>query len=114
MSRSLKVAWGSLSVSSLALAMKAGAYWLTGSVTLYSGALTATINVAAAVGALVAVWVSEHAPYADHSYRHNKAQSLSAGVEGVLVLVAAVAIGREAWDGLGLSTAVEFSSHRAE
>ena len=49
-SRSLKIAWGSLGVSIVVLAMKAGAYWVTGSVALYSDALGTVINVVAAVG----------------------------------------------------------------
>lgn len=39
--------------------MKAAAYWLTGSVALYSDALETVINVVAAVGALIALWFSE-------------------------------------------------------
>jgi divalent metal cation (Fe/Co/Zn/Cd) transporter len=39
MSRSLKVAWGSLGISIVVLATKTAAYWLTGSIALYSDAL---------------------------------------------------------------------------
>ncbi len=99
MSRSLKVAWGSLAVSIVVLAMKAGAYWVTGSVALYSDALETVINVVAALGALVALWFSEQPADANHPYGHNKAEYLSAVVEGALVLVTALVIGREAWLG---------------
>lgn len=47
MTRVLKVACGSLAVSVVVLAMKAAAYWATGSVALYSDALESTINVVA-------------------------------------------------------------------
>jgi len=104
MSRNLKVAWGSLGVSIVVLAMKAGAYWLTGSVALYSDALETVINVVAAVGALVAIWFTEQPADANHPYGHNKAEYLSAVVEGALVLVTALAIGREAWLGWAGST----------
>src|SRR5260370_19329977 len=99
MSRSLKVGWGSLAVSVVVLGLKASAYWVTGSVALYSDALETVINVVAAVGALVALWLSEQPADANHPYGHNKAEYLSAVVEGALVLATAVAIGREAWLG---------------
>ena len=99
MSCSLKVAWGSLGISIVVLGMKAAAYWLTGSVALYSDALETVINVVAAMGALVALWFSEQPADANHPYGHNKAEYLSAVVEGALVLVTALAIGREAWLG---------------
>jgi divalent metal cation (Fe/Co/Zn/Cd) transporter len=57
MSRTLTVAWGSLAVSAVVLGLKFAAYWLTGSVALYSDALETVINVVAAAGALVAVWL---------------------------------------------------------
>jgi cation diffusion facilitator family transporter len=100
MSQTLKLAWGTLAVSFVVLAMKAGAYWLTGSVALYSDALETVINVVAAVGALIALWFSAQPADANHPYGHQKAEYLSAVVEGALVLATALAIGREAWVGL--------------
>lgn len=99
MSRSLKVAWGSLGISIVVLAMKGAAYWVTGSVALYSDALETTINVVSAIGALLALWFSEKPADANHPYGHNKAEYLSAVVEGALVLVTALIIAREAWLG---------------
>jgi cation diffusion facilitator family transporter len=99
MGRTLTIAWGSLAVSIVVLAMKAGAYWLTGSLALYSDALETTINVAAAVGALVALWFSAQPADANHPYGHQKAEYLSAVVEGGLVLATAIAIGHGAWQG---------------
>ena len=98
MSRSLGVAWGSLGISIVVLAMKAAAYWLTGSVALYSDALETVINVVAAITALGAIWFSEKPADANHPYGHQKAEYLSAVIEGALVLVTAFAIGREAWN----------------
>ena len=97
MSRTLKVAWGSLGVSVIVLAMKYTAYPLTGSIALYSDALETVINVVAAGGALIAVWFSERPADANHPYGHHKAEYLSAVVEGALVLATAVLIGRETW-----------------
>jgi cation diffusion facilitator family transporter len=99
MSRSLRVAWGSLGVSIVVLAMKATAYWVTGSVALYSDALETVINVVAALGALGAIWFGEKPADANHPYGHQKVEYLSAVIEGALVLVTAFAIGHEAWLG---------------
>jgi cation diffusion facilitator family transporter len=93
------VAWGSLGISIFVLAMKAAAYWLTGSVALYSDALETVINVVAAVGALGAIWFGEKPADANHPYGHQKVEYLSAVIEGALVLVTAFAISHEAWQG---------------
>jgi divalent metal cation (Fe/Co/Zn/Cd) transporter len=69
MSRSLKVGWGSLGVSIVVLGLKASAYWVTGSVALYSDALETVINVVAAVGALVGS--ASSLPTPTITYGHN-------------------------------------------
>lgn len=99
MGQTMKVAWGSLAISCVVLSMKAAAYWLTGSVALYSDALETVINVVAAIGALVALWFSAQPADANHPYGHDKAEYLSAVVEGALVLATAFVIAREAWVG---------------
>jgi cation diffusion facilitator family transporter len=97
--RTIRIACGSLAVSIVVLAMKVGAYRLTGSVALYSDALETVINVAAALTALFALWYSALPADANHPYGHQKIEYLSAIVEGALVLVTAYAIAREAWFG---------------
>ena len=99
MEPTLRIALGSLVVSVVVLAMKAGAYLLTGSVALYSDALETVINVAAALTALFALWYSTRPADANHPYGHHKVEHLSAVVEGALVLLTAFAIAREAWLG---------------
>ena len=99
MTPTLRLAWGSLGISIVVLAMKAGAWWLTGSVALYSDALETVINVVAAIGALIALWFSAQPADANHPYGHNKAEYLSAVVEGALVLATAFLIANEAWSG---------------
>ena len=49
------LAMWSIPVSMAVLALKLGAWWLTGSVALYSDALESTVNIVAAVVALVAL-----------------------------------------------------------
>lgn len=83
---------GSVVVSVVVLAIKGSAYWVTGSVALLSDALESIINVATAVTALVAVQVSQRPADANHPYGHSKIEYLSAVIEGVLIVGAAVAI----------------------
>lgn len=92
MSRTMKAAWGSLAVAGVALALKLAAWWVTGSVALYSDALETIVNVVAALAALVALRVSNRPADADHPYGHQKAEYFSAVLEGMMVLGAAGAI----------------------
>jgi cation diffusion facilitator family transporter len=97
MSRTTKAAWGSLAVALAALGLKLGAWWVTGSVALYSDALETIINVVAACTALVALRISAVPADADHPYGHQKAEYFSAVFEGVMVLAAAAAILHEVY-----------------
>lgn len=99
MGRTMRIAWGSVGVSLAVLALKAAAYWVTGSVALYSDALETVINVAGAATALFALWYAARPADANHPYGHHKAEYFSAMVEGTLVLTTALLIGREAWQG---------------
>jgi cation diffusion facilitator family transporter len=94
---SLKIAAGSFAVSLAVLAIKYGAYLLTGSVALYSDALESIINVVTAAAAIVAIRSAARPPDAEHPYGHHKAEYLSAVVVGAMILVAAAAILREAY-----------------
>ena len=74
------------------MGLKAVAYLLTGSVGLLSDAIESLVNL---VGALMALWmltVAAREPDEDHAYGHTKAEYFSSGVEGSLILVAAVSI----------------------
>jgi cation diffusion facilitator family transporter len=95
----LKLAAGSLLVGILVLVLKAAAYLLTGSIALYSDALESTVNVATAIAAIAAVWVSSKPADANHPYGHHKAEFLSAVMVGVLIILAALAIFRAAYVG---------------
>lgn len=99
MDRILILALSSIVVGLLVLGLKYLAYHLTGSVALYSDALESIINVATAVAAFFAVRLSSIPPDANHPYGHHKAEYLSAVLEGVLIVVAALAILREAYHG---------------
>jgi len=82
----------SVAVAVATIALKTGAWWLTDSVGLLSDALESLVNLAGAIFALVMVTVAAQPPDADHPYGHHKAEYFSSGFEGVLILVAALAI----------------------
>ena len=92
-----RIAAGSVAVALGVLALKTGAWWLTGSVALLADALESVVNVAAAIGALIAIRFSALPPDANHPYGHSKAEYLSAVVEGALIIVAALLILHQAW-----------------
>lgn len=88
----------SIATSLVTLALKFGAYFLTNSVSLLSDALEALVNLAAGIIALAALTIAA-APADDrHTYGHDKAEYFSSGVEGALILVAALSIIYAAWD----------------
>lgn len=91
-----KLALGSVAVSIVVLGVKFTAYALTGSVALLSDALESIINVATALAAVWALHVAAQPADARHPYGHSKAEYLSAVLEGVLIVGAAIAILREA------------------
>lgn len=74
------------------IALKAGAWAITGSIGLLADAAESVVNlVAASVGLLAVVWASRP-PDAEHAYGHEKANYLAAAFEGALILLAAVTI----------------------
>lgn len=97
MGRGERIALGSIGIGIVVLAMKAAAWWLTGSAALYSDALESTVNVAASVVALVALRVASTPADANHPYGHDKAEFFAAVIEGVLIVIAAVSIFHHAW-----------------
>jgi cation diffusion facilitator family transporter len=99
MSRIQKLAIGSIFVGAVVFALKYAAYYLTGSIALYSDALESIINVVTALAAFMAVRVSATPADANHPYGHHKVEYFSAVLEGVLIIVAAMMILREAYFG---------------
>lgn len=99
MSRTETIAFGSIGIGLVVLALKALAWWLTGSVALLSDAMESIVNVATAVAALVAIRIAAQPADRNHPYGHHKAEFFSAVLEGVMIIVAALLILREAWHG---------------
>lgn len=100
MDRAQKAALASAAVGLLVLALKLGAYWLTGSLALYSDALESIINVVAAIVALIALRVAAMPADDGHPYGHHKAEYFSAVLEGILIVGAALLILKEAYFGI--------------
>ncbi|MGY3602430.1 MULTISPECIES: cation diffusion facilitator family transporter [unclassified Bradyrhizobium] len=99
MNKPLNVAIGSILVSVLVLGLKYLAYWLTGSIALYSDALESIVNIVTAVVALWAVRMSAKPADANHPFGHHKIEYFSAVLVGVMIIIAALLIVREAYDG---------------
>ncbi|MGM4930187.1 cation diffusion facilitator family transporter [Tardiphaga sp. 619_E2_N8_5] len=91
------LAQGSIAVGLLVLGMKYAAYYLTGSVALLSDAIESIVNVVTAIVVLLATTLSAKPADDDHPYGHHKAEYFSAVLEGVLIVLAAILILREAY-----------------
>ncbi len=96
----ISLAAGSLVVGLVVLGLKLLAWWLTGSIALYSDALESIVNVVTALVALAAVWLSQRPADAALPYGYGKAEYFSAVLIGVMIIVAAILIVREAYEAL--------------
>jgi len=74
------------------IALKAGAWYVSGSVSLLSDAIEGLVNLVGAVFALKMVSWAAQPPDEGHPYGHHKAEYFSSGFEGVLIVAAAIAI----------------------
>jgi cation diffusion facilitator family transporter len=91
-SRLTRFVFLSIAAAVATIALKACAWLLTGSVGFLSDAAESIVNLVGALVALIAVRVSVRPPDDDHAYGHEKAEYLSAGAEGALILAAAVGV----------------------
>jgi len=82
----------SLSVGGGMLCIKTVAYLVTGSTAVLSDALESVVHVLATSFALYSVIKTAQPPDRSHPYGHGKVEYFSAGFEGALIVVAAVAI----------------------
>lgn len=87
-----RFAWISIAAAILTIALKSVAYFLTGSVGLLSDALESIVNLVGAIMALAMLTVAARPADDDHTYGHSKAEYFSSGVEGTLILIAAISI----------------------
>jgi cation diffusion facilitator family transporter len=87
-----RFAWLSIAAAIITIALKTAAYLLTGSVGLLSDALESLVNLVGAIMALAMLTIAARPADEDHAYGHSKAEYFSSGVEGTLILIAAVSI----------------------
>lgn len=100
MNRTLWIATGSIAVGLAVLGLKVLAWRMTGSVALLSDALESIVNIVTALAALVAIRIAQRPADSTHPYGHHKAEFLSAVLEGVMIILAALLILQEAWHGI--------------
>jgi cation diffusion facilitator family transporter len=72
--------------------VKMWAWYATGSSAVMSDALESLINVATAIMAIGAIWVSTRPADGTHPYGHGKIEFFSSGAEGALIFLAGFAI----------------------
>src|ERR1700681_4913804 len=82
----------SIAAAVVTILIKFTAYRLTGSVGLLSDAAESLVNLAAALVAFWALSVAARPPDEEHAYGHSKAEYCASGVEGTLIVLAAIAI----------------------
>jgi cation diffusion facilitator family transporter len=88
-----RFAWLSISAAVVTIGLKVVAYRLTGSVGLLSDAIESLVNLVGGIMALAMLTVAARPADEGHPYGHSKAEYFSSGVEGSLILLAAVSIG---------------------
>jgi cation diffusion facilitator family transporter len=94
-----RVAYGSVAVGLIVLALKAYVAYATGSIALFSDALESVVNVVTAIVALIAVRLAARPADAALPYGYYKAEYFSAVVIGIFIAVAAIVIFTEAYRG---------------
>jgi len=87
-----RFAWLSIGAAIATITLKTIAYFLTGSVGLLSDALESVVNLVGAMMALAMLTIAARPADEDHTYGHSKAEYFSSGVEGALILIAAISI----------------------
>lgn len=105
--RVMRLAIGSVFVGLLVMALKVLAWGLTGSLALMSDALESLVNLATAIAVIVALRVARRPADDNHPFGHHKAEFFSAVLEGVLIVLAALFILREAYDGFQAPRAMD-------
>lgn len=87
-----RFAWLSVLAAILTIALKTVAYLLTGSVGLLSDALESLVNLVGALMTLSMLTIAMRPADEDHAYGHTKAEYFASGLEGALILAAAISI----------------------
>lgn len=90
--RLFKLLWLAVAAAIATIGLKTAAWLYTGSVGLLSDAAESVVNLVAAVVAILALrWALKPADE-EHAYGHAKAEYFAAGVEGAMIVIAALVI----------------------
>jgi cation diffusion facilitator family transporter len=87
-----RYAWLSIAAALATITLKTIAYNLSNSVGFFSDAVESLVNLAVAILALVILAIAARPADEEHAYGHSKAEYFSSGVEGALILIAALSI----------------------
>lgn len=87
-----RAAYLSLAVGVSMLIAKMGAYFITGSAAIFSDAAESVIHILATTMALYSIILSAKPADESHMYGHGNIEYFSAGIEGALIVVAAIII----------------------
>jgi cation diffusion facilitator family transporter len=87
-----RMAYLAITAACVTMLLKFGAYWVTGSVGLLSDAVESTANLVAALTVLFALWFAARPVDRTHNYGHEKIEFFASGIEGFMILLAAMAI----------------------
>jgi len=87
-----RFAWLSIGAALLTIGLKTAAYLITGSVGLLSDAVESLVNLLGGIMALAMLTIAARPADEDHAHGHGKAEYFSSGLEGGLILVAAISI----------------------
>ena len=85
----VRFAWLLILAALFTIALKALAWYVTGSVGLLSDALESIVNLASAFLALAMLTIAARPPDELHAYGHGKAEYFSSGFEGALIVLSA-------------------------
>ncbi|RLC98129.1 MAG: cation-efflux pump [Chloroflexi bacterium] len=87
-----RYAWLSIAAALVTIGLKTAAYLYTDSVGLLSDAAESIVNLVGAVVALTMLTIAARPADEEHAYGHSKAEYFSSGIEGTLILIAALSI----------------------
>jgi len=91
-----KAALISIASNTSLILLKLIAGFVTGSVSLIAEAIHSVMDLVAAIVAFISVRVSDRPADKEHQYGHGKAENISGVIEGILILIAAGLIAKEA------------------
>lgn len=110
-----RIAFASIGIAIIVLALKALAAWWSGSVALLSDAIESIVNVVTAIAALAAIRYAAQPADDDHPFGHDKAEYFVALLEALLIGAAAWSIFERAFDAFhaGRAVSVPLSAYLA-